>query len=511
MRNKWFSGLVADLAMVSLAFIITVRLKPGPDYPYYHNYYKSFLIFLAIWILVSALFGKHRLRNHERHSVFVRQVLMSNIVIFSLVSGLMYLVREDYYSRFIVIGTVLIATAAELIAGSLWYSFLHAQLRHENGHAGSLDYKGQSSAVHAKLQHQHYKRHIPKPRLKHRQDALLLEISKPVFDFIFQYAPIDSPGTLIVSTNSRFNIDMQLQPEFDAIVNLERINDIRYLNKFFETVNSKLCVGGFFVDFVETKDLRKKRLLDKFPFGLNYLYYTADFIVKRVFPKFAPTKGLYFLLTRGQNRVLSQAETFGRLYSCGFTIVDERFINGYLYFVAMKAKEPLFPSNPSYGPLIALDRIGKGGKPIKVYKMRTMHPFAEYLQEYIYQRTGLENGGKFRDDFRISTLGKFLRTFWLDELPMLVNLIRGELKLFGVRPLSRHYFELYSKELQEKRTKYKPGLIPPFYVDNPGTLQEIMASEMKYLDAYEKHPFLTDWKYFWIAFHNILFRRYRSR
>jgi len=77
--------------------------------------------------------------------------------------------------------------------------------------------------------------------------------------------------------------------------------------------------------------------------------------------------------------------------------------------------------------------------------------------------------------------------------------------------LSRQYFKLYTIELQKLRIKNKPGLIPPFYVDYPKTLEEIMDSELKYLKAYEKHPFLTDWTYFWKAISNIIFRRYRSK
>jgi lipopolysaccharide/colanic/teichoic acid biosynthesis glycosyltransferase len=257
--------------------------------------------------------------------------------------------------------------------------------------------------------------------------------------------------------------------------------------------------------------MRKKRILAKFPVVFNYLYYAVDFMIKRVFPKFALTKKIYFILTRGENRVLSKAETFGRLYSCGFEILDEKLIGSNFYFVAIKVRDPLFPTNPSYGPVIALERIGRGGKIIKVYKMRTMHPYAEYLQDYIYKRAGLQEGGKFKDDFRVTTLGKIMRVFWLDELPMIINLLKGDLKIFGVRPLSRQYFRLYTRELQRLRILTKPGLIPPFYVDYPKTLEEIIASELNYLRSYSKHPFRTDWNYFWRAIFNIVFRRYRSK
>jgi lipopolysaccharide/colanic/teichoic acid biosynthesis glycosyltransferase len=123
----------------------------------------------------------------------------------------------------------------------------------------------------------------------------------------------------------------------------------------------------------------------------------------------------------------------------------------------------------------------------------------------------LQEGGKFKDDFRVTTLGRILRSFWLDELPMLINLLKGDLKLFGVRPLSKQYFRLYTNELQHLRVLTKPGLIPPFYVDYPRTLDEIMSSELKYLRAYMNHPIKTDWLYFWKAAFNIIFRRYRSK
>ncbi len=104
----------------------------------------------------------------------------------------------------------------------------------------------------------------------------------------------------------------------------------------------------------------------------------------------------------------------------------------------------------------------------------------------------------------------FFRKFWLDEIPMLINILKGDMKLVGVRPLSEHYFSLYTKELQLKRIKTKPGLIPPFYADMPKTIGEIMESEMRYLEAYEKHPFKTDITYFFKAFYNIIFGGARS-
>ncbi len=342
------------------------------------------------------------------------------------------------------------------------------------------------------------------------RELVVRESGEEVYDFMSKHVDVTSPDTLIVATTTAFNIEKQLQPTFKTIVNLRRINDIRRINKFFEVVNAKLEHGDIFISSAETYTLRKKRILKKFPPVLNWMYYTLDFFVKRVSPKVWGLKKIYFFVTRGNNRVISRAETLGRLYSCGFEVVEEKTINGQLFFISKKVGEPAFDYDPTYGPLIKLHRYGKGGKIIKVYKMRTMHAYAEYLQGYVYDLNQLEEGGKFKNDFRITTVGRIMRKFWIDELPMFINVLKGEMKIVGVRPLSKHYFGLYDEELRNRRIQYKPGLVPPFYVDLPKSLDEIMESERRYLDAYDKHPLRTDWKYFWKAFHNIVFKRARS-
>jgi lipopolysaccharide/colanic/teichoic acid biosynthesis glycosyltransferase len=99
----------------------------------------------------------------------------------------------------------------------------------------------------------------------------------------------------------------------------------------------------------------------------------------------------------------------------------------------------------------------------------------------------------------------------MDELPMLINLIKGDMKIVGVRPISQQYFSLYSPELQAKRICHMPGLLPPFYADMPKTLEEIEASEMRYLTMCEQQgTFKTDIIYFWRIFYTIVFKRARS-
>lgn len=342
------------------------------------------------------------------------------------------------------------------------------------------------------------------------KEVMLKDLQPEVRSFLGKYVDIKTSHTKVLMTTTAFNIENLEDNTAKAIVNLRKINDIRFVNKFQEAVNEKLPHGGLYIGLVETQEQRRYRLLRKYLPGLAHIYFLFDFIFKRVFPKLPFFKKIYFFVTNGRNRVMSKAEALGRLASCGFRIIDVKEIHNLMYFVGRKDRQPCYDLNPSYGPLFAMNRIGKDGKIIRVFKFRTMYPYAEYLQEYIYEQNKLAAGGKFAEDFRITTWGKFMRRFWLDELPMIINLLKGDIKIVGVRPLSKHYFSLYTKELQEKRIYSKPGLLPPFYVDMPNTLDEIIDSELRYLKAYEKRPLITDLRYFFSICGNIVFRRARS-
>jgi hypothetical protein len=509
-RTKIAVGLI-DILFLFASFGISIALKPGASNRYFINYSIGFLGFLLLWISISSINNKFKIDIYKSLSNLYWNILKTNLFILGLTVVLMYLLRDLHYSRFIVFGTIVIATFFEII-----FSYFHYYLKHAktaNGDTGIkptqyekiirpfLDEKEASPVT---LDEKIIK------ESKKVDEAIIKETGKDVYKFISTHIDISEGDYIIFSTTTQFNVEKLPVHYYNNIINLKRINDIRYVNKFMEAVNSKIPVGGKFIGCVETKNQRKKRLLNKYPVILNYFYYILDFIVKRVFPKFSLTKKIYFFLTKGNNRVISKAETIGRLYSCGFELSGEANIDGYLYFTGKKVKEPVFDENPTYGPFVKLSRIGKHGKNIYVYKLRTMHPFAEYIQNYVYEKNNLREGGKFQNDFRITTLGKLFRKFWIDEIPMLINLFKGEMKLVGIRPLSRHYFSLYSSDLQKRRINYKPGLIPPFYYDLPQTLEEIQNSELKYLDAYDKSPLLTDWKYFWCAFWNIVFRNKRS-
>lgn len=296
-----------------------------------------------------------------------------------------------------------------------------------------------------------------------------------------------------------------------SIIHLCSLNKVRNLNTLFSYTNYCLADGGCIACHCTTAALRKEKIMKQIPVGINYLLVFLDYCWHRVLPKLSLTKNFYFGITKGKVRVLTRVEVLGRLYRAGFDVLHEEVTHGEFYVIACKVKKPVRNDKPSNGLLIRLKRKGEDGKIIGVYKFRTMYAYSEYLQPYIYKQEGLCAGGKITDDYRINPIGRFLRKTWLDELPMIINWIKGDLKLVGVRPLSSHYFSLYSKELQELRIQTKPGLLPPFYADMPETLAEIQESEMRYLKSYMKEPFRTDWHYFWKAVGNIILKGKRSK
>jgi lipopolysaccharide/colanic/teichoic acid biosynthesis glycosyltransferase len=335
-----------------------------------------------------------------------------------------------------------------------------------------------------------------------------------VYSFIassLELKSIDANHAIALRTNDTYNVEILPDDYLSFFCNLLDINNFRYLNRYLIEVNKKLRTGGIFIGSLEPTHLRFKHFMRKYPFYLARILYSIDFVWKRIFPKLSITKALYFALTKGDKRAISLAESLGRLYYCGFEVISIREIDQRVFFIAHKVGNPKQDKNPSYGPLFKMRRIGKDGKPIFVYKMRTMHPYSEYLQKFVYDNNKLEDGGKFNQDFRITSWGKFFRKVWIDELPMIINWFKGDLKLVGVRPLSQHYLSLYKDEVKERRMHYKPGLVPPFYADLPTTLDEIIQSELNYMNAYDKSPFQTDVKYFLKAFSNIVIKRARSK
>ncbi len=117
----------------------------------------------------------------------------------------------------------------------------------------------------------------------------------------------------------------------------------------------------------------------------------------------------------------------------------------------------------SKGPVFYWDnRVGLDGKDIRVLKYRTMYEDAEehvrdYLTDEQYQIWLVER--KVENDPRITPIGRFLRRTSIDELPQLVNILKGDISVVGPRPLTRSEIETnFTPEEQKLLLSCKPGL-----------------------------------------------------
>lgn len=107
-----------------------------------------------------------------------------------------------------------------------------------------------------------------------------------------------------------------------------------------------------------------------------------------------------------------------------------------------------------HNPIFVQKRIGINGRLFKMYKFRTMTPNSEHSGTGYYC---------YKDDPRITSFGKFLRKYSLDELPQLFNVLKGDMSLIGPRPAIEDEFEsenILYKNLKyiTLRTKVRPGI-----------------------------------------------------
>ncbi len=154
----------------------------------------------------------------------------------------------------------------------------------------------------------------------------------------------------------------------------------------------------------------------------------------------------------------------------------------------------LLPLYPLVALLIRIDspgptmfrqlRAGRDGAPFTILKLRTMTKGAdEALADVVEIERLLEPVFKLREDPRVTRVGRFLRRFSLDELPQIVNVLRGEMSIVGPRPEQIDLVERYSPE-HRQRLGVKPGMTGPMQIAGRGelTFSERLAVELDYVE-----------------------------
>ena len=141
----------------------------------------------------------------------------------------------------------------------------------------------------------------------------------------------------------------------------------------------------------------------------------------------------------------------------------------------------------SRGPVIYRSvRPGIAGRPFSCFKFRTMREHADQIQddlEPLNEKSGVLF--KIREDPRLTTIGRFLRRFSLDELPQLANVVRGEMSLVGPRPLPMRDFERL-EEWHKKRYLVLPGITGLWQVSGRSELDfdDLVRLDFLYLEQW---------------------------
>jgi len=161
--------------------------------------------------------------------------------------------------------------------------------------------------------------------------------------------------------------------------------------------------------------------------------------------------------------------------------------------VTMVLTAPLLPilalliKLDSPGPAIFVqERAGKEGRPFRIFKLRSMVDGAD---EMLAELVDLENLWppviKLRADPRVTRVGRFLRRTSLDELPQLLNVLRGEMSLVGPRPEEMRIVRLYN-DWHRQRLAVKPGITGPMQVSGRADLDfdRRVELELAYIEGY---------------------------
>ena len=238
----------------------------------------------------------------------------------------------------------------------------------------------------------------------------------------------------LLISDSRSLAGIVNEGSFDCVTSIAALNDYVHLNKDLTKIHMLLNSRGVFIGYVETSEQYAQHVHSRHNYILAQFMILLSFVFGRVIPRLFGARQIIEKCGLVKHHGLTKCEALGRLRYCGFQIMRLREFGKRLYFLARKSSAPLNGA-PCEGMLIKIRKVGLKGNIIQCYKLRTMHSYANYLHDYILDNLEIDNNGKVVGDFRVPTWGKILRKLWLDEMPQLLNILKGELTFIGLRHL----------------------------------------------------------------------------
>jgi len=138
------------------------------------------------------------------------------------------------------------------------------------------------------------------------------------------------------------------------------------------------------------------------------------------------------------------------------------------------------PNGPAF---FIQTRVGKGGKELRMFKFRSMHVDAEKRLAELLHLNEVEGAMfKLKSDPRVTKIGAFMRKFSIDELPQLINVLKGEMSLIGPRPPLPRETEMYT-EYDKQRLLITPGCTGLWQVSGRSNLSfnEMVELDLEYI------------------------------
>lgn len=158
-----------------------------------------------------------------------------------------------------------------------------------------------------------------------------------------------------------------------------------------------------------------------------------------------------------------------RLFDISLSCIGLIFLSPFFAVIAMLIK------SDSKGPVFfRQERVGRYFKEFRIYKFRSMVNYPSLMGPQITV------GG----DKRVTKVGKFLRKYKIDELPQLINVLKGDMSFVGPRPEVRKYVELFKSDY-EKLLKIRPGITDPASITYSQE-EKVLASSNNWEDDYIK-------------------------
>ena len=154
----------------------------------------------------------------------------------------------------------------------------------------------------------------------------------------------------------------------------------------------------------------------------------------------------------------------------------------------------IYIDSPGASPFFVQERIGLNGKPFRFIKFRSMVPDAEKKLHALLDKNEMDGPVfKIRRDPRITRVGSFIRRCSIDELPQLINILKGDMSIVGPRPALPREVKKYD-DYERQRLYVRPGLTCYWQVQprrNDLSFDQWLELDLKYI---RERSFLTDWR-----------------